>query len=315
MSSPPDLKTSQTLFRDLMRAPEGVEPGARQLVGEGRLESTDLSFLVRGDARLGPAARLDIYAGMYFYRLRDSLAEDFPKTVAVIGGARFHNLITDFLLVHPSGSWSLRFTGVPLAGFIATHPLSREFPFLADLARLEWARIESFDDENAEPIPRDRIARLGEDGIGRLRLGLVPACRLLEVEYAVAPLWLAIERGNAPRADLGNNTEAAVASEGFEEIPPVRITKPDRAAGFIRVWRHGFRVFHRTMRSDEHACLVRLRDAGGTLPEVGDIILEHLGREEGAGGAEGKDGLQEEATRRMAGLFELWLSEGLLTEL
>ena len=302
MPSPPDLRNSQILFKELITAPEGVTPGASLLCAQGRLHTTDLSFLVRGDARLDAAGRLDIYAGMYFYRLRDALAEDYPRVVAVTGGANFHNLITDFLLVHPSGTWSLRFVGEPLARFIATHALGREFPYLADLARLEWARIEAFDDEDAAPIARQRIAGLTQDRIASLRLGLIPACRLLSLAHAVTPVWLTLTTsGEAPPAG-GHDSEAAVGSSAFEEIPPTRVTPPAREPSVIRVWRHGFKVYHRPVRADENACLVLLRDTGATLPEIGDLLLEH---------AAGED----EATQRMAALFELWIAEGLLREL
>jgi hypothetical protein len=301
MPSPPDLKGSQVLFKDLITAPEGVVPGAAQLRAAGRIDSTDLSFLVRGDARLDAAGRLDIYAGMYFYRLRDALAEDYPRVVAMIGGARFHNLITDFLLVHPSRSWSLRFVGEPLAGFIDTHALSRQFPSLADLARLEWARIEAFDDVDAEPIGRERIAGLAQDRIATLRLGLVPACRLLSLAHPVAPLWLALTAAGEALPAGGHDSEAAVGSSAFEEIPPATVAPPPREPAHLRVWRHGFKVYHRPVRPDEHACLMLLRDTGATLPEIGDRLLERAG--------------PDEATRRMAALFELWLSEGVLREL
>jgi len=309
MPSPPDLRTSQILFKDLITAPEGVVPGAGQLRAAGRLDTTDLSFLVRGDARLDAAGRLDIYAGMYFYRLRDALAEDYPRALAAIGGARFHNLITDYLLAHPSGSWSLRFVGEPLAGFIAGHPLAREYPFLADLARLEWARVEAFDDEDAAPIARERVAGLAQDGIASLRLGLVPAARLLSLDHAVAPLWLALTASGESAVSGGHDSEAAVGSGHFEEIPAAAVAAPRREPSWIRVWRHGFKVLHRGVRADEHACLVLLRDAGATLPRIGDVLLEHAAQR-------GDDApLQDDATRRMAELFELWLSEGLLREL
>lgn len=315
MRSRPDLKGSQVLFKDLIVAPEGVAAGAAQMRSAGRLDTTDLSFLVRGDERLDAGERIDIYAGMYFYRLRDALAEDYPRVVGVIGGARFHNLITDYLLVHPSHTWSLRFVGEPLAGFIATHPLSSEFPFLADLARLEWARVEAFDDEDAAPIARERVAGLKQDQVASLRLALVPACRLLALDHAVAPLWLALATsGEAPAS--GHDSEAAVGSSAFEEISPARVAPAAREPSWVRVWRHGFKVLHRAVRADEHACLVQLRDTGATLPEIGDLLLQHAATQ-GAGAALEEETTRgiESATQRMAGLFELWLSEGLLREL
>ena len=141
----PGLKASQQLFWDLITAPKGVAAGASDLAEKGRLDSNNLAFLVEPSSRLSPAEHLDIYADMYFYRLRDALAEDYSKVTAVTGGARFHNFVTDFLLAHPSRHPSMRYLGAPLAGMLASHALNDEMPYLADLARLEWARIDVFD--------------------------------------------------------------------------------------------------------------------------------------------------------------------------
>ena len=84
MSSDSPLRQIQEMVWDLIAAPEGVEKGAADMKKSGILETTDLSFLVRGDDRLSPAQRLDIYASMYFYRLRDGLAGDFSKVAEVM---------------------------------------------------------------------------------------------------------------------------------------------------------------------------------------------------------------------------------------
>ena len=308
MSSGHDLKTIQTLFWGLIAAPEGVEKGATQMKAEGRLQTTDLSFLIRGDERLGPSARLDIYASMYFYRLRDGLAGDFSKVAEVVGGARFHNLITDYLLEHPSRYRTLLYVGRALPGFIAKHPLNDEFPFLTDLARVEWARIETFEEADAEPVTRERIAGLSPETIESLRLRLGPACRLLALDWSVAPLWRALEEQES-RFDLGGgSTEAAVASGDFEEILPADIEPPKSDKTWIRVWRQNMAIYHRTMWSDEHACLVRLREKGATLPELGELILEHMLADDPTSARD----LQHEAANRMAAMVEMWLSEGLL---
>ncbi len=70
----PDLRGLQSLFWGLISAPEGAGKQVAELHRAGVLESEDLSFLVRPDDRLGRVERLDIYADMYFYRLRDCLA-------------------------------------------------------------------------------------------------------------------------------------------------------------------------------------------------------------------------------------------------
>ncbi|HET9480803.1 MAG TPA: DNA-binding domain-containing protein [Candidatus Polarisedimenticolia bacterium] len=298
---PLTLRLAQETFLALIAAPEGVARGAEAMAREGKLESADLGFLLHGDDGLGAVARLDIYADMYFYRLLDCLRQDFPKTAAVAGGARFHNLVTDYLLEHPSCYWSLRDVGARLPGFLAGHPLAREYPFLADLAGLEWARADVFDETDARPLSRRSIAGLDPSRLETLRLGLIPACRLLSLEWSVAPVWLAIEQGEAVRDGTEVNS-AAPACCAHEPEPPAAIDPPGRAAARLRVWRRGFTVYHRSIPPDEAACLSALADGGGlTLPDLCEVLL-----------AAGEAG--EQPPLRMAGLLGIWIEDEMIVQ-
>src|ERR1041385_2998778 len=101
------LNDTQQLLWHLITAPEGVRPALETSDG---LRS-DLARTVRGDERLDAAGRLDVYANMYFFRLLDALKEDFPAVLRVIGETPFHNLVTDYLLVHFPTHPSLRYAG------------------------------------------------------------------------------------------------------------------------------------------------------------------------------------------------------------
>ncbi len=281
----PDLRGVQALFWRLLSAPEGVSKGAKELHRAGELESEDLSFLVRPDARLGPVERLDIYADMYFYRLRDCLAEDFPKVAARIGKARFHNLATDYLLAHPSTHFSLRQLGRALPGFLRTHPMEREFPELADLARLDWARVDVFDDADAAPFSRQELLEKGGSAPEKFAVALIPSARLLRVDASVLPLWR--------RLDGGGGTE--------EDGERWRSARGETCA--VRVWRKGFSVFHQSLPADEEHCLRALAAGGATLAQLGELLLEH--QPPGAP--------PERAAQRLAALLDLWASDELLT--
>ena len=228
----PNLRGAQSLFWRLVSAPEGVAKA---------LGSDDLSFLVRPDLRLGAVERLDIYADMYFYRLRDSLAEDYPKIAARIGAAHFHNLVTDYLLAHPSRHFSLRELGRALPGFLRTHPLERSFPALADLARLEWARLDVFDDADAAPLTRQRLLLEGASAPETFALGLIPSARLLRIDACALAHW----KGDA--------------------------AEPGETTG-VRVWRKGFGVHHRSTETDEEECLQRMASEGATLAQLGGML-------------------------------------------
>jgi len=305
MPSRPDLARTQGIFWDLISAPEGVGAGIRAMQADGRLGATDLSSVVRGDEKLGSIERLDIYADMYFYRLRDSLAEDFPKVAAILGGARFHNLVTDYLLEHPSTFWSLRDLGLALPGFLEKHGAARWRPFLADMARLERARLEVFDEEDAVPIRRDRIQRLQAGGLDSARLGLIPACRLLELDWAVAPAWRRIEESGADHPFGEANSAAIEGTDPQTGSEPVAIEHPARKRSRMRVWRQRFSVFHRTIEADEHACLVEASRRGVTLPRLCEVVLEHLGPEAD---------LPDAAARRMTDLVQTWIEDEVIRE-
>jgi hypothetical protein len=281
----PDLRGVQELFWKLIAAPEGVVRGAAELRREGALASGDLSFLVARGDRLGPAEQLDIYADMYFHRLRDCLAEDFPALRARLGGVRFHNLVTDYLLAHPSSHFSLRELGRALPGFLAGHPLGRDLPALADLARLEWARVDVFDEADAAPLSRGELLELSAADAEEPRLSLVPAARLLRLEASVLPLWKRLAAGEGA---------------GEEGASPAASGGEPRA---VRVWRKGFAIFHRSMQPDEERCLQALARGGASLAELGELLA----------GAEPPGAPEAELAGRFAALLDLWTEDEILT--
>jgi hypothetical protein len=284
LQRPPQLRDLQALFWRLLTAPEGVRKGVAELRRKGELESEDLSFLVRPDARLRPVERLDIYADMYFYRLRDCLAEDFAKVVALIGGARFHNLVTDYLLASPSSHFSLREVGRALPGFLGTHPLASQIPILPDLARLEWARLDVFDEVDAEPLSRQWLLEKGGTHPEQLPVTLIGSARLIRVDASVPGLWRQLHDGEG--------------AKGVDE--PNLSRSQDRG---VCVWRKGFAVFHRALSEDEEACLEALASKAATFAELGEILLER----------QPPSSSHHQTAQRLAELLDLWTRGGLLT--
>jgi hypothetical protein len=228
---------------------------------------------IEGDARLSAVERLDVYAEMYFYRLRDCLAEDFRAVAAVVGPTRFHNLVTDYVLAHPSRHPSLRFAGRHLPAFLADHPLGHEWPFLADLAALEWAILDAFDAADAAPLGERTLETLPASAWAELRLHLMPSVRLLDFDWAVSDLWGRIDRGETA------------------EPPP-------RAPTAVVVWRPELRVFHRPLAPAERDALRAVR-AGERFGAVAERVAAAVG----AGAA----------ATTLAGFLRRWLADGLLT--
>jgi hypothetical protein len=266
----PSLQTVQHLLWTLIRAPEGAAAGLTALPPAERGLT---EHLVREHGGLTATERIDIYANMYFFRIRDCLKTDFAAVLAVLGEAGFHNLITDYLLAHPPSHFSLRFAGQHLPAFLTRHAFSERQPYLADLAALEWAIIEAFDAADATPVNAQSLAEVPQPAWPALRLGLVPSVQLLMLRWPVLEVWR--------RCDAG---------EPVAEIEP-RETP-------VRVWRQDLRVFHRAVDAAEMAAL-RAVAGGAPFAEVCARIAEQV---DDAASAE-----------RAAELLAQWVADGLLT--
>jgi hypothetical protein len=269
MNGPP-LHTVQQLLWTLISAPRGAAAALAAMPEEERRHAESL---VRAHGTLGAVDRLEIYANMYFFRIRDCIAEDFPALRDTLGPERFHNLITDYLLAHPSTHFSLRYAGQRLPEFLQHHPTLERWPWAAELAQLEWAIADAFDAADTPTLRRDDLLDRPAAEWPSLNLALVSSARLLHLRWPVAQVWEAARCGTEP--------------------PPLA---PEDTA--MRVWRQDLQVFHRVVDAAEMAALEIVR-AGSAFADICAVLAERLGDEAGA--------------QRAADLLSRWLDDALLT--
>ncbi len=263
------LEDLESLLYRLITAPEGVEQG---LSRERTLPAGGLSALIRGDERLGAAERLGIYANMYFYRLLDVLKQDYPATLKVLGDVGFHNLITAYLIEYPPTQPSVQFAGQNLASFLRGHPMRERAPFIADLAELERALVDSFVAPDAVALDGAAMRAVAPARWPAMRLRTHPAVAILAHEWRVASILRAVEEGR----------EWSAAERG-----PVQVI----------VWRKSARVFYRELDQAEHAAL-ELARRGAKFAAICDAV---------GAACSGSDTVA--AINR---LLERWLADGIL---
>jgi len=217
-----DLQTS--FFRAIAAAP-----------GRSGPERFDPALLhvVEGRGALGPAARIDVYAQMYWARILDVLREDFGRVAAILGPERFDAVARDYLARHPSTHPSLRYVGGRFPEFLAGEAEREGMPFLADLARFEWARLEVFDAPDAEPLRLDELREIPPAEWPDLTFRPIPAFLLIESAWPVHEIW-------------------AAAGEGGLREPPCPVHT------LLRVWRDGFAVYHTAIDATERVALERV---------------------------------------------------------
>lgn len=189
--------------------------------------------LIKPGPALSSAERLELYHRQYWYRLLDSIAEDFPVLRRMLGEERFWKLMEDYLLVRPSGSFTLRHLGSRLAEFAAgwegASPGEQRWFF--SLARLEYARMEVFERAELPPLRAEELASSV--------LVLQPHVLLLDLP--------------AP-ADL---------CDGWETFQPQALGDPGPAR--VAVWRDTHSNLRNTRLAATEAILLDRLSAGSTL--------------------------------------------------
>ena len=222
------LAEVQARFYALVTAREDV---AAAVAAGGSEARRSFEEMVAGDARLPATDRLQIYADMYFARIRDVLAEEYPKTLAALGAAAFQDLVADYLDACRPNHPSLREVGARLPAFLAAHPATGARPWVAELARLERARLELFDGPDAAALTLETLRARAPADFADLQLRLVPSHALVTTRFDVAALW----RSDDPAA-------SDVA----------------RSPTTLIVWRQGTDVLHRAADAEEAAWFERI---------------------------------------------------------
>ena len=202
---------------------------------------------VQGDDRLDAVGRLDIYNGMYFFRLlEDVLEADYPAVKAVLGDDEFSAMGAAYLEACPSVKPSARYASERLPGFLSDWCPLRQSPlWLPALAALEWARVDAFDDVDDLSLA---MTDIDPENLPALHLQTVRAHRTVAASQAIADVWRAVEDG---------------------EDAPV----PEARLNTLLVWRQGAMVYHRELSQGEADLWNKLQ--GGLT--FGDLC-EHLGQ-------------------------------------
>ena len=188
----------------------------------------DVADAIRGGGEVSEG--LARYREQFFLRHVAVLEEDFPEIVSAVGHDAFHDLARRYLAAFPPRSFTLRDLGRSFGMFL-------DDPTLRDLARLGWARVESFDGPDAPPLDPASLAGVPEDAWPNARLVLQPSLQRLvlvhpERRYFVVFRARQSELGDEAYALLDAIANGATLEEACNAVSPPR----EEIAGWFRAW-------------------------------------------------------------------------------
>lgn len=187
----PTLERTQRLFFAALTWPEGVADFVRE---HGEATRRELMDTCLGRGGLGPIERLDIYANAYFYRLLGALRAVYPRVAEYLGDGAFHNLVTAYLLDHPSTSPDLTDLAERLPAYLRVHPVGRDRGVAQELADLELALAQALHAPDAAPLTHAELLAVAPHDWPGLQLRLIPGARCLTRKHGADPRAVLVAR-------------------------------------------------------------------------------------------------------------------------
>jgi len=161
--------------------------------------------------------RLALYRGNLAATATKALAAAYPVVAALVGAEFFGALAHAYVRARPSHDGDLNRFGGQLGEFLGDFPHAAQLPYLADMARLEWAVHRAHYAPDEKPVTAQQLGELAPAQLEAARLRLHDACVPVRFDWAVVSLWLAHQPAPANDfpADMAVQEAGVVARPGW----------------------------------------------------------------------------------------------------
>lgn len=175
-----------------------------------------------------PAARYAVYRNNVIVSLCQALADSYPVCRALVGDAFFRAMAGHFVRLAPPCSPVLVRYGGRFPAFLEQFEPVAALPYLADVARLEWLRVQAYHAPQDDALEGAAIAAAMADPslLPRLIFHFKRDVCLLRSGYAIVSLWRA-HHGAIALSDLRTDlAECALIVRDGDEVKVLELDEP-----------------------------------------------------------------------------------------
>lgn len=180
-----------------------------------------------------PTCRVNVYRNNVMVSLVDALSCTFPVTQQLVGEDFFRAMAQCFVRQQPPRSPVLARYGAQLPDFISQFEPAAGLPYLGDVARLEWLRLQALHAADATPVSNEAIAHClsNPEALACTHWVLSPSLHLFASPLSAVSLWAAHQEGSGLALE-SVNTEQAESAWIFRSDLDVMVlqTKPAEQA-------------------------------------------------------------------------------------
>ena len=153
-------------------------------------DTAEIVAAIQGDG-LDPAARLGIYRHHAFSTLGDALQGTFPVICRLVDKRFFAYAAHEYLREHPPHSRCLVEYGADFADFLDSFESCKDLPYLADVARFEWALNIAATVRDATPLQAEALAAVPAERAAYVALRLQPSLSYFASPWPIDAIWQA----------------------------------------------------------------------------------------------------------------------------
>lgn len=137
--------------------------------------------------------RFAVYRNNVVVSLIDALADTYPVVAQLVGETFFRAMAREYVCAHPPSTPVLAHYGGDFAAFIEGFPPAAPVPYLADVARVEWAYLQALHAPDAPVLTAAALqaALADPERLPALRLHLHPSLHVLRLRHAAVSIWAA----------------------------------------------------------------------------------------------------------------------------
>jgi len=136
-----------------------------------------------------PQKRFAVYRNNVIVGLSEALRTQFPATEKIVGTEFFAAMARVYVSTEPPRSPVLVSYGERFPAFIETFPPAAELPYLADVARLEFARTQAYHAADAVPLDAAAWQAVDMHELPAMQVALHPSLRVVRSAFPVVTIW------------------------------------------------------------------------------------------------------------------------------
>jgi hypothetical protein len=172
-----------------------------------------------------PARRFGVYRNNVVAGLAEALAARFPACRRLLGEECFRAVAVAHVRQFPPRTRLMQEYGEDFAEFLQSFAPLAAYPYLADVARLEYALGRAYHAADAEALPPGTLAALPAAALERATLTLHPSLQLVASRHPVVSIWRANVFDDAPMPETLVGPEDALALRAREHVEAYALSK------------------------------------------------------------------------------------------